>query len=109
MVEFFGTKFSDSYESWFNVTVDGTVNGDPLFEFLDECFIVPSIIRDSGENDEIPFVHIRRVENNRQVLLQLQRSNAAKTEKGVAVPFKPNDIPCIVQLRIVGIQHTNMS
>lgn len=91
---------------WFNITKDGTSNGEPIFEFLNECFFMPTAIRDTGDGDKIPIVHIRGIENNRRILVHIQRSNTGGVLLGGFYRgLVANDLACVVQLRIAGIRN----
>lgn len=59
----------------FNLTTDGTAGGTPLFANLAACIPQVTCVRDTDLNDESPWAHVRRIEDNRRVVVQVKKSN----------------------------------
>ena len=59
----------------FNLTTDGTAGGPPLFANLAACIPQVTCVRDTDLNNESPWAHVRRIEDNRRVVVQVKKSN----------------------------------
>jgi hypothetical protein len=70
-----GSIVSSAGTITFNVTADGTAGGTPLFTNLSACIPHLTCVRDTDLNNESPWAHVRRIVNNRQVVVQVKKSN----------------------------------
>lgn len=59
----------------FNVTTNGAADGPPIFANLAACIPHVTCVRDTDANDESPWAHVRRIEDNRRVVVQVKKSN----------------------------------
>lgn len=56
-------------------TANGDGTGSPLFDDLNACSYQVTCSRDTDQNNQSPWAHIRRTEDNRRVVVQVKRSN----------------------------------
>lgn len=88
----------------FNVTTDGTANGPPIFANLAACIPQVTCVRDTDLNNESPWAHIRRIEDNRRVVVQVKKSNTGPVILlGSYSGNLNNDNPVTVYLTMKGV------
>ena len=76
LTQWYGVTTSTSGIATFNVTVDGTSGGTPIYASLTTAYMQATGRLDTTSSTSAPFCSIRRVVNNRQVEVNVKTGNS---------------------------------